>query len=128
MGHNLPPFFAVVTGAIAGFIVVQSDVILERIGVDDPVGAISVHGVAGAWGTFAAGLFNAEDMFNLKIVGVQLLGIGSAFLWVFPTSFIMFKLIDKTIGLRASPQEEMQGLDYSEHGSTSYPNFKLTNI
>ncbi len=126
--NNLTPFFAAITGAIAGIIVVQSDVFFEKIGVDDPVGAISVHGVAGVWGTFAAGLFNAGHMFDLKIVGVQLLGIGSAFLWAFPMSFIMFKLIDKTIGLRASPQEEMQGLDYSEHGSTSYPNFKLTNV
>ncbi len=125
---NLSPFFAIVTGMVSGILVVYSDLFFERIGIDDPVGAISVHGVAGAWGTLAAGLFNSADMFNMKIVGVQLIGISAAFLWVFPMAFIMFKLIDKTIGLRVSPQEEVQGLDYSEHGSTAYPNFTITNI
>ncbi len=125
---NISPFFAVVTGAVAGVLVVYSAAFFERIGVDDPVGAISVHGVVGAWGTFAAGLFNSADMFNLKIMGVQLLGIATAFLWAFPTAFILFKSIERTVGLRVSPQEELQGLDYSEHGSASYPNFTLTNI
>ncbi len=125
---NLTPFFAIITGMISGILVVYSDLFFERIGIDDPVGAISVHGVAGAWGTLAAGLFNSADMFNMKVVGVQLIGISAAFLWAFPMSFIMFKLIDKTIGLRVSPQEEIQGLDYSEHGSTAYPNFTITNI
>jgi len=125
---NLTPFFAIITGMISGILVVYSDLFFERIGIDDPVGAISVHGVAGAWGTLAAGLFNSADMFNMKVVGVQLFGISAAFLWAFPMSFIMFKLIDKTIGLRVSPQEEIQGLDYSEHGSTAYPNFTITNI
>ncbi len=125
---NISPFFAIITGIVSGVLVVHADLFFERIGIDDPVGAVSVHGVAGAWGTLAAGLFNSADMFNMKIVGVQLIGISAAFLWVFPTAFIMFKLIDKTIGLRVSPQEEVQGLDYSEHGSTAYPNFTTTNI
>ncbi len=67
-------------------------------------------------------------MFNMKIVGVQLIGIAAAFMWVFPTTFIMFKIIDKTVGLRVSPQEEAQGLDYSEHGSSSYPDFSINNF
>jgi Amt family ammonium transporter len=108
--------------------VVFSDLFFERIGVDDPVGAVSVHGVAGAWGTLAAGLFNSADMFNPETVGVQLIGIAAAFIWVFPATFIMFKIIDKTVGLRVSPQEEVQGLDYSEHGSSSYPDFSITNL
>ena len=125
---NLSPFFAVITGAISGSLVVFSDLFFERIGVDDPVGAVSVHGVAGAWGTLAAGLFNSADMFNPETVGVQLIGIAAAFIWVFPATFIMFKIIDKTVGLRVSPQEEVQGLDYSEHGSSSYPDFSITNL
>ncbi len=125
---NLSPFFAVITGSISGSLVVFSDLFFERIGVDDPVGAVSVHGVAGAWGTLAAGLFNSADMFNPETVGVQFIGIAAAFIWVFPTTFIMFKIIDKTAGLRVSPQEEVQGLDYSEHGSTSYPDFSITNL
>lgn len=125
---NLSPFFAVITGAISGSLVVFSDLFFERIGVDDPVGAVSVHGVVGAWGTLAAGLFNSVDMFNPQIIGVQLIGIAAAFIWVFPTTFIMFKIIDKTAGLRVSPQEEVEGLDYAEHGSSSYPDFSITNL
>lgn len=126
--NNLTPFFAVITGAFSGVLVVFAYLFFERIGVDDPVGAISVHGVTGAWGTFAAGLFNAADMFNMKIVGIQLLGIASAFLWVFPAAYILFRIIDKTVGLRVSLREELEGLDYAEHGSTSYPNFTITNM
>ena len=58
-------------------------------------------------------------------VGVQLLGIAACFLWVFPTSFIMFKIIAKTIGLRVSPEEELEGLDISEHGGVAYPDFEV---
>lgn len=126
--NNITPFFAVITGAVSGSLVVFTYSFFERIGIDDPVGAISVHGVTGAWGTLAAGLFNAADMFNMKIVGVQLLGIASAFLWVFPATYVLFRVIDKTVGLRVSLQEELEGLDYAEHGSTSYPNFSITNM
>ncbi|MGD8648129.1 MAG: ammonium transporter, partial [Desulfobacterales bacterium] len=62
----------------------------DKIKVDDPVGAISVHGVCGAWGTLAAGIFNIGGT-SVKIIGVQLLGIGACFLWVFPAAFLMFK-------------------------------------
>jgi Amt family ammonium transporter len=60
------------------------------------------------------------------LVSVQLLGIATAFVWTFPTVFIMFKLIDKTIGLRVSPEEELEGLDITEHGGIAYPDFGLT--
>jgi len=90
--------------------------------VDDPVGAISVYGVNGAWGTFAAGLFYTGGT-SFKILGVQLLGIGAAFVWTFPVAFVMFKFIDKTIGLRVSAEEELHGLDYNEHEGNAYPEF-----
>jgi Amt family ammonium transporter len=123
---NLTPFWSVVTGAIAGVIVLFSIIFLDKIKVDDPVGAVSVHGVCGAWGTLAAGLFNAEKMFDMKIVGVQLLGIFACFIWVFVTAFIMFKIISATVGLRASEEEEREGLDLSEHGAVAYPDFSVS--
>ena len=97
----------------------------DRIRVDDPVGAVSVHGVNGAWGTLAAGLFNIEGV-TAKIIGVQLLGIGTAFAWAFGLGFLIFKLIDITIGLRVSPEEEMEGLDIAEHGGSAYPDFQVS--
>lgn len=122
---NVSPGSAILIGLIAGFIVVMAVLFVDqKLKIDDPVGAISVHGVNGAWGTLAAGLFNATG-FSLKIVGVQLLGIVSAFVWVFVTAFIMFKVIDAVIGLRASYEEEMEGLDVGEHGNEAYPDFQL---
>jgi len=122
---NVLPTGAVIIGFIAGVIVVLSVVFIDQVlKVDDPVGAVSVHGVCGAWGTLAAGLFNAEGV-TLKIIGVQLLGIVAAFLWVFPTAFILFKVIKATIGLRVSAEEEIEGLDTGEHGVEAYPDFQI---
>ena len=123
---NVTPLSSVIIGAVAGVLVVFSVLFFDRIRVDDPVGAISVHGVCGAWGTFAAGLFNIGG-FTGKILGVQLLGIGAAFVWAFGAAFILFKVIDKVIGLRASEEEEMEGLDYSEHAGEAYADFLISN-
>jgi Amt family ammonium transporter len=121
---NVTPGSAIIIGLIAGVLVVFSVLFIERtLKIDDPVGAISVHGLCGAFGTLAAGIFDIKG-FNLSVVGVQLLGIVSAFLWVFPTTFILFKVIDKTVGLRVSPQEELEGLDIGEHGGEAYPDFE----
>ena len=90
--------------------------------MDDPVGAVSVHGVCGAWGTLAAGLFNIGG-FTTKIITTQLIGIGAAFIWAFGIAFILFKLIDMTIGLRVSEEEEMIGVDIVEHGGHAYNDF-----
>ncbi|MCF8095884.1 MAG: ammonium transporter [Desulfobacteraceae bacterium] len=121
---NVSPASSVLIGAIAGVIVVMSVLFFERIKVDDPVGAISVHGVNGAWGTLAAGLFNAGGT-SASIIGVQLLGIAAAFIWTFGAAFIMFKLADMTIGLRVSAEEEREGLDLTEHAGTAYPDFEV---
>ncbi|MEE8398689.1 MAG: ammonium transporter [Desulfobacterales bacterium] len=123
---TVTPLSAVIIGAIAGIIVVLSVVFFDKIKVDDPVGAISVHGVNGAWGTLAAGLFHVNGI-SLKVIGVQLLGIGACFLWVFPLAYILFKLIDKTMGLRVSKEEELEGLDVVEHGGSAYPDFEVTS-
>ena len=117
---------AVLIGAAAGIIVVLSVLFFDKIKVDDPVGAISVHGVCGAWCTLAAVIFNIGGT-SAKIIGVQVLGIAACFLWVFPAAFLMFKLIDKTVGLRVSPEEEMEGLDFAEHGGNAYPDFEVSS-
>ena len=123
---SVSPLSAVIIGAIAGIIVVLSVFFFDKIKVDDPVGAISVHGVNGAWWTLAAGLFNIGGT-SPKIIGVQLLGIGACFLWTFGTAFILFKIIDKTVGLRVTPEEEREGLDYTEHGGNAYPDFEVSS-
>jgi ammonium transporter, Amt family len=122
---NVSPGSSIVIGAIAGTLVVFSVMFFDKIKVDDPVGAVSVHGVCGAWGTLAAGIFNIGGT-SASIIGVQLLGIAACFLWTFPMAFIMFKIIDKVIGLRVSPEEELEGLDYAEHGGIAYPDFGVS--
>jgi len=123
---NVSPNSAIVIGAVAGVLVVFSVIFIERLKIDDPVGAVSVHGINGAWGTLAAGLFNAGGT-SLSLVGVQLLGIVVCFVWTFPLAFGLFKLVDKTIGLRVSPDEEMEGLDMVEHGGVAYPDFGIAS-
>ena len=121
---SVTPLSAVIIGAAGGVLVVLAVLFFEKIKIDDPVGAISVHGVCGAWGTLAAGIFNIGGT-SATIIGVQLLGITACFLWVFPVAFLMFKLIDKTVGLRVSPEEELEGLDVTEHGGNAYPDFEV---
>ena len=98
-----------------------------RLRLDDPVGAVSVHGVCGAWGTLAAGLFDSAG-FSLHTVGVQLIGIGACFAWAFGSGLVVFKLIDLVIGMRVSREEELAGLDYSEHGASAYPDFQTVHL
>ncbi|MEQ9308479.1 MAG: ammonium transporter [Balneolaceae bacterium] len=120
---NLTPGFAILAGAIAGIIVHYSMILIDKK-VDDAVGAVSVHGVCGVWGTLAAGLFNTGDMFNMSIIGVQLIGIAAAFLWTFPVSYIIFKGIDKLLPLRVNGHLEEMGLDLHEHDAEAYPEFE----
>ncbi len=111
---------SVLVGLIAGAIMVGSVIFLERIGIDDPVGAISVHGTAGLWGVLAVGLFAAGDGVTL---GTQAVGGAAIILWTFVTSWAVFKLVDVIVGIRVSPEEEIRGLDRSEHGIEAYPEF-----
>jgi Amt family ammonium transporter len=124
---NVSPFSAVIIGLVAGVLVLFSVLFFDKIKVDDPVGAVSVHGVCGAWGTLAAGLFDTAG-FSLKTVGVQLVGIGACFVWAFGIGLIMFKLIDLVVGMRVSKEEEMAGLDYTEHGASAYPDFQTVRL
>ena len=121
---NLSPGFALLTGAIAGILVHFSMKLLEKK-VDDAVGAVSVHGVCGAWGTLAAGLFDMGG-FSLSVVGVQLIGIAAAFLWTFPVSYLLFKLINAVLPLRVDEKLEEVGLDIHEHDAEAYPEFQAS--
>ena len=118
--------FAILTGAVAGLLVVYATRAIEQV-VDDPVGAIAVHGVCGAWGTLAAGLFDAGS--GLAQVGVQAIGIAAAFLWTFPVSYAVFSMADWLItdGLRLKDEDERLGLDQLEHDVDAYPEFGTPN-
>jgi Amt family ammonium transporter len=116
----------VIIGAVAGILVVFAVLFFDRIRIDDPVGAISVHGVNGAWGTLAAGIFNAGGT-SASIIGVQLLGIAACFVWTFGTAYILFRVIKAVMGLRVSPEEEAEGLDHAEHAGMAYPDFATSS-
>jgi Amt family ammonium transporter len=106
---------AIAIGAVAGVIVVFSVLFFDRIRIDDPVGAISVHLVCGIWGTLAVGIFSAEHG-----VGTQLLGIGAYGVVTFGSALAIFGAIRLGMGLRVSPEEEVDGLDIGEHGMHAY--------
>ena len=116
------PGGALAVGAIAGVLVVVGAGALERRGVDDPVGAVAVHGVCGAWGTLAVALFAASGP-SLAQLGVQAVGVGAAFAWTFPLAFGLFKALDAVMGLRIGEDVEHGGLDLHEHGTVAYPEF-----
>ena len=107
-----------------------SVVFIDRVlKVDDPVGAVSVHGVCGAWGTLAVGLFGVDNgLFYGKgahQLGVQALGVVSAFAWAFGLGLVLFYVIGKTVGLRVKAEEELKGLDVGEHGMEAYAGFQI---
>lgn len=118
------PASAVVIGSIAGVLVVLAVPFFDKIKADDPVGAIAVHGVCGSFGALAVGIF-AEDGGLLygggfHLLGVQALGLLAVSVWAFGASYLTFYLIKKTVGVRVSADEEMEGLDLSEHGIPAY--------
>ena len=133
---NMGPSMAILTGLIGGFVVVLAANFLENtLKIDDPVGAIAAHGFTGAWGTIAVGLFAQEEFGGINglcfgggagQLGAQIVGVAAAFVFVFTSSFIVFKLIDSVIGMRVSSEEEETGLDVSEHSASGYPDF--TNV
>jgi len=121
---TMDPQFAIVTGLLAGFVVVTGSRLMESFAIDDVVDAVSVHAFAGVWGTLAAGLFKSGDLYNMEQVIVQLIGVAAAFAWAFPTALVMYWVIDKVIGLRADAIDEQRGLDFSEHDEVGYPEFQ----
>ena len=109
---------SVLVGAIGGLIVVPSIVFLDKLKIDDPVGAISVHGTCGIWGILAVIFTNADA----TILG-QLTGIVGIFVWVFAASLIVWGILKATVGIRVSEEDEMAGVDLSETGIEAYPEF-----
>lgn len=112
------PLMATIIGAIGGVIVVFSILTLDKLKIDDPVGAISVHGVVGLWGIFAVLISDSDATF-----GGQLIGALTIFVWVFVTSFVAWIAIKAVIGVRVSEEEEFEGVDISECGMEAYPEF-----
>ncbi|MBN2403073.1 MAG: ammonium transporter [Spirochaetes bacterium] len=131
------PVSAIIIGLIAGVVVVLAVELFDFVlKIDDPVGAISVHGVCGALGTLLVGLF-AEAKYageginglffggGLKLLGIQALGVVLVFLWVVVTMLIVFTIIKHTVGLRVTREEELKGLDIDEHGMEAYSGFQI---
>jgi Amt family ammonium transporter len=119
---QMGPMSSIIIGAVAGVLVVLSVIFFDKIRIDDPVGAISVHLVCGIWGTLAVGLFGAMaggGQFMTQLIGVVAIGIFS-----FVSALVLFIAIKAVMGLRVSPEEEKEGLDIGEHGLEAYPNFQ----
>ena len=112
------PLLATIIGAIGGVLVVFSIVGLDRLKIDDPVGAISVHGTAGIWGLLAVLLSNDD-----ATLGAQLLGIAMIFVWVFVASLIVWSILKAVVGIRVTEEEEAEGCDIGECGLEAYPEF-----
>lgn len=120
---------SVLIGLIAGGIVVFSVIGLDRLRLDDPVGAISVHGVCGIWGTLAVGIFGIpEKLDGAGGIGVQLLGLLAIGTTAFVAALILFMALKSTIGLRVAAEEELEGLDIGEHGMEAYPDFTSGSV
>ena len=123
------PFGALIIGTIAAFVMVFSvEFYDKKVKIDDPVGAISVHGMCGALGTILVGIFAIDGGLlyggGFNLLGIQLIGVISVIVWVAVTMTIVFKVIEKTVGLRVSESEEIIGLDIEEHGIlNSYADF-----
>ena len=120
---TMDPQYAVLTGFVGGMLVVPSINLLLRFKIDDVVGAIPVHGIGGAWGTLAAGIFYQGDMYSTDRIITQLVGIGAGFAWAFFGSLVLFHLINLAIGMRVDSEHEQRGLDFTEHHEVGYPEF-----
>jgi Amt family ammonium transporter len=133
------PWAAILIGFVSGGIAVYGVIFIERIGIDDPIGAVAVHGMSGVWGTLACGLFAVPALADklatghgglvytgsFHQLGVQSLGLVAVGAWVFSASFVLLKALDLAFGIRAHPEAETLGLDVSEHGMWGYPEFYI---
>jgi len=122
---NISPASAFIVGLIAGIITTVATIALERMKIDDAVGAVPVHLANGWWGTLCVALFN-QDGFDVHKLGVQALGTFSITLSAFAICFGIFKLVDMLVGLRATDNEQIDGLDFAEHAANAYPDFQTT--
>ena len=119
----ISPMYSVVVGLIAGAIVVVAVIQLDKMKIDDPVGAISVHLACGIWGTLAVGIFSPDYQ-----LGTQAIGVGAYALFCFVSANIIFQVIKLVLGLRVSEEEEILGLDIGEHDMESYAGFQIFTV
>jgi Amt family ammonium transporter len=120
---QMSPENAIAIGAIAGALIVFAVAFIDAVKLDDPVGAIAVHLICGIWGTLAVGIFGAlagVDQFISQLVGV----LSYAAICI-PSAFIIFFVMKKTVGIRVSEREELEGLDAHEHGMSAYADFRM---
>ncbi len=119
----ISPFYAIIVGFISGLLVYIFVVFFDKLKIDDPVGAISVHLICGVWGTLAVGIFSSEYSFIIQLLGVFAYGLTSILF-----SLILFSIIKYFFGLRVSEEDEIKGLDISEHEMESYAGFQIFTI
>lgn len=112
------PLVSTLVGAVAGLLVVFAIITIDKLKIDDPVGAISVHGVCGIWGLIAVAFTNPDGS-----IVAQLIGIVTIFAWVFATSFVVWLILKAVMGIRVSEEDELEGVDVAECGLAAYPEF-----
>ncbi|MEM5563885.1 ammonium transporter [Psychroserpens sp. AS72] len=120
---QMSPTDAILIGAIAGAIIVFAVSLIDKLRLDDPVGAIAVHLACGIWGTLAVGIFGGLASVDQFIT--QLVGVGSVAVFCIVSAFIILFALKKIVGIRVSEKEELEGLDAHEHGMDAYPDFRL---
>ena len=120
---QMSPTDAILIGLIAGVIVVLGIALIDKLKLDDPVGAVAVHLICGIWGTLAVGIFGAMAGFDQFLI--QLIGVGIVGAFCVATSFIILMIVKSTTGLRVDKDEELNGLDLSEHGMDAYADFRM---
>ncbi len=120
---QMSPTDAILIGIIAGGLIVAGIALVDRLKLDDPVGAIAVHLICGIWGTLAVGVFG--NLAGIDQLVTQLIGIVSIGVFCVTTAFVIIFTLKKTIGIRVSEEEEVEGLDLHEHGMDAYPDFRI---
>jgi Amt family ammonium transporter len=119
---QMSPTDAILIGLIAGVVIVLGVALIDKLKLDDPVGAVAVHLICGIWGTLAVGIFGALASFDQFLI--QLAGVGIVGAFCVTCSFIILFIVKSTVGLRVDKEEELKGLDISEHGMEAYPDFR----
>jgi Amt family ammonium transporter len=113
---------SVIIGLVAGILAVLGVMFFDKLKIDDPVGALSVHLVGGVFGTLAVGLFSTNPDYTFM---TQLIGVAAYGIFCFPSALLIFFVLKKTIGIRVSEEEELKGLDIGEHGQEAYSGFQF---
>jgi Amt family ammonium transporter len=126
------PISSLIIGSIAGVLIVFAVPLIDRLRADDPVGAIAVHGVCGTFGIIAIGIFAEKGGLlyggGLHLLGIQVLGVAAVSLWAFSSTYVIFSILKATVGIRVSLEEEIEGLDLSEHGVSAYSELEFNPI